>query len=116
MAVTLCVNCDVSVFKKCPYVHGTGSVENMETESFTLISKNGEKTKMKRVVYCPEYKKQGPRKSDKSSWFECRICGKKFLNSTGRKTCSAECANALMSVNRKKGVKKIVRLEKECRV
>jgi len=115
MAETLCANCDVSVFIKCPYVHGWGEVQDMIAEDFTLISKRGEKTKMKRVVYCPEYKKQTPRKSDgKGLWYKCQVCGKMFLKTTGRKSCSTECANKLMSINRRKGVKRHVQLEKEC--
>ena len=117
MAETLCATGDVSVFKKCPYVHGMGLVQNRKTEDFTLISKKGERTKMKRVTYCPGYKKQTPRKADGKSniWFKCQVCGRMFLKTTGRKTCSTGCANTLMSINRKKGVNRIVQLEKECR-
>ena len=103
MTKTLCVNCDTSVFNKCPYVHGWKSIKGMKTDEFILVSKKGEKTKMKRVTYCPEFKKQAPRKCDKeNSYTECAICGKTFMKKTGRKTCSTECANKLMSVNRRK--------------
>ena len=54
---TLCLSCDIEVFKMCPFVYGEGRMKGLKTVPVLIKCYKGyDSTEM--VIECPRYKKE----------------------------------------------------------
>ena len=85
---SLCVDCKMDIFIKCPYPHGRGRLKDM------IIKPTRRKVKDKIeygeiVTECPRFKKEDEAKK------KCAYCRKEFVPANSRQRfCCKECQAA----------------------
>lgn len=106
---TLCLSCDMEVFKKCEYVHNLRPVNGWKVRHIKINIGGGKRTDGVLVLSCPDYKKEKKRprrplqEAEDTPTRYCTVC-KKELSGKHRKYCSMKCLNA--DAYRRRGMEK----------